>query len=108
MRIPLFIRVPLPTILESLPYKYRYPIQMIICDNTNPFVPVSSRRMMSSLKLVPPVVAMTLTPPRCLATWMLIWLTCKANSLVGTITMAGGGGNGNHIKALLEINDLYC
>ena len=52
-------------------------------------LPVSSRRMMSSLKLVPPVVAMTLTPPRCLLSWMLIWLICRANSLVGTMTMAG-------------------
>lgn len=43
---------------------------------------------MSSLKLVPPVVAMTFTPPRCLLIWILIWLTCRASSLVGTKTMA--------------------
>lgn len=51
-------------------------------------VPVSSSRMISSLKLVPPVVAMTFTPPRCLLSWILIWLTCRASSLVGTKTMA--------------------
>ncbi|TNN44450.1 hypothetical protein EYF80_045338 [Liparis tanakae] len=46
------------------------------------FLPVSSRRMMSSRRLVPPVVAMTLTPPRCLLIWMEIWLTCRASSRV--------------------------
>lgn len=51
-------------------------------------LPVSSRRMMSSRRFVPPVVAMTLTPPRCLAIWMEIWLTCRANSRVGTKTSA--------------------
>lgn len=50
--------------------------------------PVSSRRMMSSFRLVPPVVAMTFTPPMCLLMLIQIWLTCRANSRVGTITMA--------------------
>lgn len=51
-------------------------------------LPVSSRRMMSSLRLVPPVVAMTFTPPMCLLMLMHIWLICRASSRVGTITMA--------------------
>lgn len=51
-------------------------------------LPISSRRMMSSLRLVPPVVAMTFTPPICLLMSIHIWLICRANSRVGTITMA--------------------
>ena len=71
---------------------------------SNHFLPVSSSLIMSSRKLVPPVVAITLAPPMCLLTWMQIWLTCRASSLVGTITIAGkyqqtekrrrGGGGG--------------
>lgn len=60
---------------------------------------------MSSRRLVPPVVAMTLTPPRCLAIWMEIWLTCRASSRVGTKTSAGkekqakvGGGDGRKTR----------
>lgn len=52
-------------------------------------LPVSSSLMMSSRRLVPPVVAITFTPPMCLLTWMQIWLTCRASSLVGTMTKAG-------------------
>lgn len=58
------------------------------CHSNSGFLPVSSRRIMSSRRLVPPVVAMTLTPPRCLLIWMQIWLTCSASSRVGTMTMA--------------------
>lgn len=43
---------------------------------------------MSSRRLVPPVVAITFTPPMCLLTWMQIWLICRASSLVGTMTSA--------------------
>ncbi len=52
-------------------------------------LPVSSSLMMSSRRLVPPVVAITFTPPMCLLTWIHIWLTCRASSLVGTMTKAG-------------------
>lgn len=51
-------------------------------------LPVSSSLMMSSRRLVPPVVAITFTPPMCLLTWIHIWLTCRASSLVGTMTNA--------------------
>lgn len=51
-------------------------------------LPVSSSLMMSSRRFVPPVVAITLTPPMCLLTWIHIWLTCRASSLVGTMTKA--------------------
>lgn len=51
-------------------------------------LPVSSSLMMSSRRLVPPVVAITFTPPMCLLTWIHIWLTCRASSLVGTMTKA--------------------
>lgn len=51
-------------------------------------LPISSRRMMSSFRLVPPVVAMTFTPPMCLLMLIQFWLTCRANSRVGTSTMA--------------------
>lgn len=63
-------------------------------------LPVSSRRMISSRRLVPPVVAMTLTPPRCLLIWILIWLTCRANSRVGTITMAAGKQKDSTVKKI--------
>lgn len=51
-------------------------------------LPVSSSLMMSSRRFVPPVVAITFTPPMCLLTWIHIWLTCRASSLVGTMTNA--------------------
>ncbi len=56
-------------------------------------LPVSSSLMMSSRRFVPPVVAITFTPPMCLLTWIHIWLTCRASSLVGTMTKAGENTN---------------
>ena len=41
------------------------------------------RRMMSSRRLVPPVVTMTSTP-RCLPSSLQTWLVCRASSRVGT------------------------
>ena len=52
-----------------------------------PHKPVSSNLMISSLKLVPPVVTITLILV-CLPSSMHICDVCKANSLVGTITIA--------------------
>lgn len=62
-------------------------------------LPVSSSLIMSSRRLVPPVVAMTLTPPMCLLTWMQIWLTWRASSLVGTMTTAAKHTNVRDHKA---------
>lgn len=54
------------------------------------FLPVViTSLIMSSRKLVPPVVAITLAPPMCLLTWCKFDWTCRASSLVGTITIAG-------------------
>ena len=48
---------------------------------------VSARRMMSSRRLVPPVVAITSTA-MCLPSSLHTWLVCRASSRVGTRIMA--------------------
>ena len=65
--------------------------------------PASSNLMMSSLKLVPPVVTITLTLV-CLASSIQICDVCSANSLVGTNTRAVR--NGITVPSMCE--KLYC
>ena len=50
-------------------------------------LPGSYSLIMSSLRLVPPVVTITLAPI-CFDNSINIWLVCKANSLVGTMHIA--------------------
>jgi len=54
-------------------------------------------RIISSLSPVPPVVTITFIP-RCLDKSVQIWLTCNANSRVGTIMRPGKDTRHNYVE----------
>ena len=62
-------------------------------DRVDGLSPVSSSLMMSSLRLVPPVVTMTRVL-MCLPRSLQSWEVCRASSRVGSITIAEGEGGG--------------